>query len=95
MSCGSVNTFILLIISLRGGGGGGGVHPVFFVKLDFEIAVVQQTNAELFRGFRTPGAHAFIWSIFSSILQNNRNMLKTKVLSKLEKNWLSYEQNTH
>ena len=26
-------------------GGGGGVHPDFFVKLDFEIAVVQQTRA--------------------------------------------------
>ena len=24
--------------------GGGGVHPVFIVKLDFEIAVDQQTN---------------------------------------------------
>ena len=26
-------------------GGGGVVHPVFFVKLDFEIAVDQQTKA--------------------------------------------------
>ena len=26
-------------------GGGGGVHPDFFVKLDFEIAVDQQTKA--------------------------------------------------
>ena len=26
-------------------GGGGGVHPDFFVKLDFEIAVDQQTRA--------------------------------------------------
>ena len=25
--------------------GGGGVHPDFFVKLDFEIAVDQQTRA--------------------------------------------------
>ena len=34
------------ICSLRGGGGGGGgVHPDFFVKLDFEIAVDQQTRA--------------------------------------------------
>ena len=33
--------------SLRGGGGGGGggVHPDFFVKLDFEIAVGQQPRA--------------------------------------------------
>ena len=32
---------------IKGGGGGGGVggHPVFFVKLDFEIAVDQQTKA--------------------------------------------------
>ena len=27
------------------GGGGGGVHPDYFVKLDFEIAVDQQTRA--------------------------------------------------
>ena len=27
-----------------GGGGGGGGHPDFFVKLDFEIAVEQQTR---------------------------------------------------
>ena len=34
------------IIQLRGGGGGGGgVHPDYFVKLDFEIAVDQQTRA--------------------------------------------------
>ena len=26
-------------------GGGGGVHPDYFVKLDFEIAVDQQTRA--------------------------------------------------
>ena len=36
---------IHIIGSLRGGGGGGGVHPDFFVKLDFEIAVDQQTSA--------------------------------------------------
>ena len=30
---------------LRGGGGGGGVHPDYFVKLDFEISVDQQTRA--------------------------------------------------
>ena len=27
------------------GGGGGGVRPDYFVKLDFEIAVDQQTSA--------------------------------------------------
>ena len=38
---------LLFIVLLRGGGGGGGggVHPEFFVKLDFEIAVDQQTRA--------------------------------------------------
>ena len=30
-----------------GGGGGGGVHPDFYVKLDFEIAVNQQTRARV------------------------------------------------
>ena len=33
-----------MLISLRGGGGGG-VHPDYFVELDFEIAVDQQTRA--------------------------------------------------
>ena len=37
---------------------GGGVHPDYFVKLDFEIAVDQQTRlgpvTKLLRGFRTP-----------------------------------------
>ena len=28
-----------------GGGGGGGVHPDYFVKLDFEIGIDQQTKA--------------------------------------------------
>ena len=32
-------------ISLILRGGGGGVHPDYFVKLDFEIAVDQQTRA--------------------------------------------------
>ena len=63
------------------------VHAVFFVvKLDFEIAVDQQTKAydQILRGFRTPGAHrcprdshALIWLIFGSILPNHLNMLKT------------------
>ena len=55
---------------------GGEVHPDFFVKLDFEIAVDQQTRAhdQTFEGFQTPGAHrcprdshAHIWSIFRQI----------------------------
>ena len=33
----------LMISSFKGVG--GGVHPVYFVKLDFEIAVDQQTRA--------------------------------------------------
>ena len=38
--------------------GGGGVHPDYFVKLDFEIAVDQLGPVtELLRGFRTPGDH--------------------------------------
>ena len=74
------------IINFNFKGGGGEVHLVFFVKLDFEIAVDQQTKAhdQTFEGFRTPGAHrcprdshAFICSIFGSILQNHINMLKT------------------
>ena len=63
-----------------GGGGGGGVNLIFFVKLDFEIAVDQQTKAHdcTFEGFQTPGAHwcprdshALIWSIFGSIMPNH------------------------
>ena len=34
----------LLFNDLRGGGGGGGTMGIFFVKLDFEIAVDQQTR---------------------------------------------------
>ena len=33
--------YILYLLQIKG----GGVHPVFFVKLDFEIAVDQQTRA--------------------------------------------------
>ena len=72
---------------LKGGGGGGRFQTVFlFGKLDFEIAVDQQTNARdrTFEGFRIPDAHrcpqdshALVWSIFSSILPNHLNMLKT------------------
>ena len=49
------------------GGGGGGVHPDFFVKLDFEIAVDQQTRAhnQTFEGVPDSGCprdnHAHIW----------------------------------
>ena len=37
--------------------GGGGVHPDYFVKLDFEIAVDQQTRARdrTFEGVPDPG----------------------------------------
>ena len=37
--------------------GGGGVHPDYFVKLDFEIAVDQQTRARdrTFEGVRDSG----------------------------------------
>ena len=64
---------------LRGGGGG----PVFFVKLDFEIAVDQQTKAhdQTFEGVPDSGcprdSHALIWPISGSILPNHLNMLKT------------------
>ena len=37
------------------GGGGGGVHPDYFVKLDFEIAVDQQTSDRTFEGFPESG----------------------------------------
>ena len=36
-------------------GGGGGVHPDYFVKLDFEIAVDQQTSDRTFEGFPESG----------------------------------------
>ena len=35
----------IITSSFKGGGGGRGVHPIFFVKLDFEIAVDQQPRA--------------------------------------------------
>ena len=38
-----VNSLYHFVQALRGGGGGG--HPDYFVKLDFEIAVDQQTSA--------------------------------------------------
>ena len=36
---------ILNLLQFKGGGGGWGTSPCFFVKLDFEIAVDQQTKA--------------------------------------------------
>ena len=55
--------------SLRGGGGGG-VHPDFFVKLDFEIAVGIKTKAmtELLRGFRTSRARGAATLLFGQFL---------------------------
>ena len=88
------------------------------MKLDFEIAVDQQTKAhdQTFEVVPDSGcpqdSNALIWSsIFGSILPNHLNMLKTMLwgallvatsallvatnnfLSKLDTNWLSYEQN--
>ena len=79
---------LLSELSLRGGGGGGGGGSLFFVvvKLDFEIAVDQQTKVhdKTFEGVPDSGcpqcsrdSHALIWSIFSSILPNHLYMLKT------------------
>ena len=71
------------------------------MKLDFEITVDQQTKAhnQTFEGVSDFGcpqnSHTLTWSIFGSILPNNIKILKTiyKVLSKLDENWLSCEQN--
>ena len=38
------NKILFTYFKLKGGGGGGGVHPDFFVKLGFDIAVDQQTR---------------------------------------------------
>ena len=65
------------LIALRG------VRPDYFVKLDFEIAVDQQTRARdpIFEGVLDSGclrdSHAHIWSICGPILPNDLNMLKT------------------
>ena len=114
------NVYILKKDILLRAGGGGGFTPSFFVKIDFKIAVEQQTRARdrTFEGFPDSGchrclrdSHTHIWSIFGLVLPKHLNMLKTmlwgallvatsllntciKVLSKLDKNWLSYEQNT-
>ena len=89
------------------------------MKLDFEIAVDQQTRTRdrTFEGIRTlgvcTGAHGTATPIFGKFWPNfpyHLNMIKTmlwgallvatnllntclKVLSKLDKNWLSYEKN--
>ena len=39
------NNFDMSLFVALKGGGGGGVHPDYFVKLDFEIGVDQQTRA--------------------------------------------------
>ena len=64
-------------------GGGGDVHPDFFVKLNFEIAVVQQTRARnrIFEGLSGSGcpqdSHAHVCTICGPIPPNHPNMLKT------------------
>ena len=64
--------------------GGGGVHPDFFVKLDFKIAVDQQTKAHdrIFEGvkdFRCPPVPAGQPRpyLVNFLLPNHLNMLKT------------------
>ena len=65
------------------GGGGERRFTDFFVKLDFEIAVDQQTRAldQTFDGVPDSGcpqdSHVHIWSIFGPILPHHLNMLKT------------------
>ena len=76
-------------MSLRGGGGGGGgIHHDYFVKLDFEIAVDQQTRARDRNFERVPDSvcppvprdsHAHIWSICGPILPNELNILKPMI----------------
>ena len=40
---GQIISLLLVYVNVKGGGGGGG-NGYFFVKLDFEIAVDQQTK---------------------------------------------------
>ena len=95
-------------------GGGGGAHPDFFWKLDFEVAVDQQTKAhdQTFEGVPDSGFSPVsagqprphlvnFWLNFAKSLEHVQNHAlgcstehKYKVLSKLDKNWLSYEQNS-
>ena len=66
-----------------GGGGGGGGSPCFFVKLDFKIAIDQQTKAhdQTFEGVpatgRPPLPAGQPRPYFGSILPNHLDMLKT------------------
>ena len=74
-----------IVIKGGGGGGGGGGSPCFFVKLDFEIAVDQQTKAHD-RTFEVvpdsgcppvPAGQPRPYLVnFGSILANHLNMLK-------------------
>ena len=65
------------------------VHPDFFVKLDFKIAVGQKTGArdQTFEVVPDtgcpPDSHAHIWSIFQPILPNHFNMLKNMLCGAL------------
>ena len=70
-------------------GGGGFTLFLVVVKLDFEIAVDQQTKAhdQTFEGVLDSGcppvprnSHAFIWLIFGFILPNHLNMLWSALL---------------
>ena len=80
-----VEWFTPFYVKGGGGGGGGGVHPGYFVKLDFVIAVDQQTRARdrTFEGVPDYGcprdSHAHIWSICGLIMPNDLNMLKTMI----------------
>ena len=68
-----------------GGGGGGGGHTDYFVKLDFVIAVDQQTRARdrNFEVVPDPGCPPVPAGQPRPYLVNLR-----------PRNWLSYEQNT-
>ena len=68
--------------------GGGGVHPNYFVKVDFEIAIDQQTRARdrTFEGVPDSGWPPVpagqprpYWSICGPILPNDLNMIKTMI----------------
>ena len=63
----TINAYILAVY-LKEGGGSVFTLMFFVVKLDFKIAVDQQTRAH---------DHAHVWLIFGPILPNHLNMLKT------------------